>query len=128
MSHPVRALGRALLGTLFVMGGRNQLKKPAHGIAMTDAAKQRYGLAGLPDSAQLVQLNGLAMVAAGTTLALGVAPRSSALLLAGLLQPTNLAGHAFWTIDDPQRAFLQRNEFVANLAVTGGLLLVAAGD
>lgn len=126
MPNPVRALGRALLGSLFVVGGYNQLKNPTFGVAMTDAAKERYDLTRLPDSRRLVQLNGAGMVAAGTTLALGIKPRRSALLLAALLQPTNIAGHPYWEIDDPQRAFGQRNQFHTNVAVTGGLLLAAA--
>lgn len=126
MANPVQALGRALLGSLFIMGGMNQLKDPSYGIAMTDAAKDRYGLAQLPDSATLVKLNGAGMVAGGAGLALGVQPRLSALLLAGLLQPTNIAGHPFWEIDNERKSFVERNHYVTNLAVTGGLLLVAA--
>lgn len=125
MINPVKVLARGMLGALFVMGGRNQLKNPTYGIAMTDAARERYGLPDQPSSSTLVTLNGVAMIAAGTALGLGIMPRTSALLLAGLLQPTNLAGHAFWSIDDPTQALAQRNQFMANVAVTGGLLLAA---
>ncbi len=126
MVNPAKALGRLLLGSLFVTGGLNQLKDPTYGAAKTDELKERYGLAGLPESSALVKANGAAMIAGGVTLALGIKPRTSAAVLAALLQPTTLAGHAFWTIDDPQRAFAERNNFFANLAVTGGLLIAAA--
>lgn len=125
MVNPVKVLARGMLGALFVMGGRNQLKNPTFGIAMTDAARERYGLPDQPSSSTLVTLNGATMIAAGTALGLGIMPRTTALLLAGLLQPTNIAGHAFWAIDDPKQALAQRNQFMTNVAVTGGLLLAA---
>ena len=49
-----------------------------------------------------------------------------ALALAALLQPTNVVGHAFWSMDDPRKAFVERNHFMSNVAITGGLLAVAA--
>ena len=61
-------------------------------------------------------------VLAGTALALGLAPRLSALALAGSLVPTTLAGHAYWTIEDPAARKLQRIQFHKNMAMIGGLL------
>lgn len=125
MVHPVKFVARGMLGAVFITGGLNQLKDQTYGAAMTDAAKEQYGLGDLPDSELLVKLNGAGMLAAGVGLALGIKPRRAALLAAALLQPTNIAGHAFWTIDDPQRAAAQRNQFMANVAITGGLLYAA---
>ena len=111
----------------FVGGGLNQLTgDPTYPASLVDQAKERYGLEELPRSTDLVRLNGLLMVAGGAALALGVAPRRSALLLAALLQPTNVVGHAFWTMDDERKAFAERNHFLSNVAITGGLLAVAS--
>ncbi|AKT50643.1 DoxX family protein [Arsenicicoccus sp. oral taxon 190] len=127
MFHPLKAVGRLLLGSLFVGGGLNQLTgDPTHLVGLVDEATQRYGLEGLPQSADLVRLNGVLMVAGGAALGLGIAPRRTALMLAALLQPTNVVGHAFWAIDDPRRAFVERNHFMSNVAITGGLLLAAS--
>ena len=60
--------------------------------------------------------------AGGTLLALGRAPRLSALALATSLIPTTLAGHAYWTIEDPATRKLQRIQFHKNMAMIGGLL------
>jgi uncharacterized membrane protein YphA (DoxX/SURF4 family) len=67
-------------------------------------------------------------VLAGTALALGLAPRLSALALAGSLVPTTLAGHAYWTIEDPAARKLQRIQFHKNLALIGGLLFAALDE
>ena len=65
------------------------------------------------------------MVAGGTLLALGIAPRLSALVLAGSLVPTTLAGHSYWTVEDPAARKIQRIQFHKNLAMIGGLLFAA---
>ena len=64
------------------------------------------------------------MVAA-TLLAFGKAPRAAAGVLAASLVPTTLAGHAFWTFDDPAQSAQQRAHFAKNLAILGGLILAA---
>jgi putative oxidoreductase len=50
------------------------------------------------------------------------APRLCAVLLAGSLVPTTLAGHAFWTVEDPAARKSQRVQFLKNMAMIGGLL------
>ena len=82
MIHPVKAAARLMLGSLFVMGGLNQLKDQTYTGGLLDAARQRYGLPDLAAPADLVRLNGAAMITCGASLALGIAPRASALALA----------------------------------------------
>lgn len=65
---------------------------------------------------------------AGTLLALGWAPRLSALALAGSLIPTTLAGHAYWALEDPATRKIQRIQFHKNLAMIGGLLFAALDE
>jgi putative oxidoreductase len=77
----------------------------------------------LPASDELaVRGNAAVQVVGGTLLALGWAPRLSALALADSLIPTTLAGHAYWTIEDPAARKLQRIQFHKNMAMIGGLL------
>jgi putative oxidoreductase len=63
--------------------------------------------------------------ACGVLLALGVAPRLSAVVLAGSMIPTTLAGHCFWTVDDPEVREQQQVQFHKNMAMIGGLLFAA---
>lgn len=83
--------------------------------------------AGIPRPELSVRANGAAMSAAGGMLALGVAPRTAAAVLAGSLVPTTLVGHPFWKEKGQARAE-QKIQFTKNLEVLGGLLLVMADN
>lgn len=74
------------------------------------------------DDEQIVRANGAAMVAGGTLLALGKAPRLSAVALVASLAPTTAAGHAFWAAEDPAVRKAQQVQFHKNMAMIGGLL------
>src|SRR4029079_4664528 len=74
------------------------------------------------DDALVVRSNGAVQAGAGALLAAGVRPRLSALALAGSLVPTTLAGHPFWTFEDPAQRKQQQFQFTKNLAMLGGLL------
>jgi putative oxidoreductase len=80
---------------------------------------------GVPHPELAVIANGGAMVVAGLALAAGVAPRLSAAVLAALLAPTTLAGHAYWNETDPGARAQQRIQFLKNLCMMGGVLEVA---
>jgi putative oxidoreductase len=77
------------------------------------------------DDELVVRANAAVQVVGGTLLALGLAPRLSAVALAGSLIPTTLAGHAYWSIEDPAARKLQRIQFHKNMAMIGGLLFAA---
>jgi putative oxidoreductase len=80
----------------------------------------------LPEDDELVvRFNAGVQVAAGAMLAMGKAPRLSALALAASLVPTTLAGHAYWAIEDPEVRKIQRIQFHKNMAMIGGLLFAA---
>jgi len=77
------------------------------------------------ETEQAVRLNGAVQAVAGTTLGLGLLPRLSALVLAGTLVPTTLAGHRYWEIKDPELRAEQRVHFLKNVAMIGGLMIAA---
>lgn len=126
MPNPLNVLARCLLASVFVTGGINQLKSPEALAKSGERAKEEFGLSAAPlDGTELVMLNGAGMVAAGTTLALGILPRTSALALAGLLVPTTMVGHPYWRFSDNKGKYMaHRSGFYSNAAVLGGLLLV----
>src|SRR5690606_36816984 len=76
---------------------------------------------------QIVRLDGVVKVVSGSTLALGFFPRLSARALTGSMVPTTLAGHSFWKETHPAKRSIARIQFVTNLTMVGGLLIVA-GD
>lgn len=79
---------------------------------------------GLPEPETMVRLNGLTMVVAGSALGLGIKPKLAALALLGALIPTTLAGHRFWEEQSEQGRRAQETQFLKNLGLMGGLLLM----
>jgi uncharacterized membrane protein YphA (DoxX/SURF4 family) len=115
---PIRVLTRWCLAPLFVIAGAEAARAPG-------ARAEKAEHLGLPVPELATRANGGLMVVAGGALALGYHPRLAALALAGSLVPTTLAGHAFWEESDPKAISAQRVQFLKNLALLGGLLLVA---
>ncbi len=76
----------------------------------------------------MVRANAAVQVVCGALLMAGRAPRLASLALAGSLIPTTLAGHSYWTIEDPDVRKIQRIQFHKNLAMIGGLLFAALDE
>jgi putative oxidoreductase len=127
MLAPLRPAARVLTGSTYVLLGFDALRAP--GVRVDQAAGVLAAcrkIVPLPtDDELVVRGNAAAQVLSGTLLALGRAPRLSALVLAGSLIPTTLAGHAYWTIEDPAARKMQRIQFHKNMAMIGGLLFAA---
>jgi putative oxidoreductase len=108
--------GRLALSGVFIKGGWDELKEP--GIRPQMATK-----IGLPDSRELVRLNGAAMLAGGVALATGILPRAAATGLVVSLSAVTAAGHRFWDEEDPVQRGRQQGQFLKNLGIIGGLLI-----
>jgi putative oxidoreductase len=119
-------VARPLLAGMFIYGGLDAFKNPSGKTPRAEkVAPAIADVVGIDaDTEQLVQLNGAVQVAAGITLALGILPRVSALLLAFSLVPTTLAGHRFWEEEDEAARAQQTVQFLKNAAMMGGLLLI----
>jgi uncharacterized membrane protein YphA (DoxX/SURF4 family) len=128
---PIRAVARPLLASIFVFAGYQAARDPQmlapRAAKVTDKVAPK--LAGTPvpgDAESLVRINGGVQVAAGAMLAVGVAPRLCAAVLAASLVPTSVAGHAFWEETDPAARKMHQIQFAKNLSILGGLLMVVA--
>lgn len=129
---PVRTAARALLSGIFVAGGARALANPDRVVNPAKKVTDRVGPhlrkihPNFPtDERSLVRLNGAAQLAGGLMLASGRFTRSAAVVLAGSIVPTTIAGHAFWQHDDPVQRTQQQTQFLKNMAILGGLLLAA---
>jgi putative oxidoreductase len=116
-----KALGRALLSGMFIHGGYHAAKEPGGRVAMAEKA-------GVPSAELMVKVDGSLMVLGGILLALGIRPRLAALILAGCLIPTTYAGHQFWNQETKQASDQQLTQFMKNLAMLGGLIVVLAEE
>jgi uncharacterized membrane protein YphA (DoxX/SURF4 family) len=124
----IRLLARPLLGAIFVVSGLDVLASPEGRARVAKPVVDTVADA-LPfvptDPVTAVTVNAVVHLAAGSTLALGILPRLSALALATSLVPTTMAGHRFWEAqEDPQRK-QQLIHFLKNSAILGGLLIAA---
>src|SRR5690242_3243466 len=103
---PVRTVARAFLAAIFVKSGLDSVRNPDRVVETAKPTVDKMApvldAVGLPtDPRTAVRLNGAAQVVGGLMLATGKAPRVGATVLAGTLLPTTVAGHAFWTKEDP---------------------------
>jgi putative oxidoreductase len=112
-------LGALLAAGIFVHGGWTAFRDPA------GRAKKAAKL-GLPQPELMVKVNGLTMIGTGLALGLGWKPKLSALVLAGSLVPTTLAGHRFWEEQTADGRSTQLTQFLKNLAMLGGLLFLVS--
>jgi len=125
---PVRFAARTLLGYTFVRGGYAAFRNPDESADAVRPLVERVSsrFPSVPkDATTVVRATAAVQIVAGTALALGRAPRLSALLLAGTLVPAggivpHKTEHA-----TPETEARQRAEFEKNLAVLGGLVLAA---
>ncbi|MBO0775758.1 MAG: DoxX family membrane protein [Actinobacteria bacterium] len=127
MLAPLRPAARFLTGSTYALLGFDALRAPGGRVEQAGPvlAAMRTVVPLPADDELVVRGNAAVMVAGGTLLALGIAPRLSALALAVSLVPTTLAGHAYWTVEDPAARKVQRIQFHKNMAMIGGLLFAA---
>ena len=114
-------LGRTLLGLYFIVPGMSK-------VAGYEGYLDLMASKGVPLVEVLLPLTILVQVGAGLFLIAGKNLRVSALLLFGLTILINLYIHNFWALaGDPGQAHETQN-FVKNLAIAAGLLVLATKD
>ena len=124
----LRAVGRPLIASIFIIQGFETMRRPDRVAEQAEPIVKSLAAVSdiVPkDTEQAVRINGAIQFAAGALLAIGWAPRLSALAIAGTLVPTTAAGHRYWEEDDPQRT-QQRIHLLKNLSMLGGLLVAVA--
>jgi putative oxidoreductase len=113
----LRSLGQMFLASIFIIGGADAFLKPGGRVDIVAEA-------GLSNPKTAVELNGAAMVLGGTMLALDIAPKLAAVVLISSLVPTTIVGHAFWKAENKATREAQLVQFLKNLGLLGGLLLI----
>lgn len=116
---PLVVVGRILLALMFVLSGFDKLTN------IQGTAGYIAGVAGLPMPAVLAVLAGLLELVAGLAIMTGFAARWAALALAAFTLAASFLFHAFWSVPAEQQ-MVQQLLFMKNLAITGGMLIVAA--
>lgn len=110
--------GRILTAALYVPAGYGK-------IGRFDGTVAYITSKGLP-MAQVFAYGTIALeIAAGLAILAGFKARYAALALAGFTLAAGIIFHNFWAVPEAQKA-VQQIMFNKNLAITGGLLLLAA--
>lgn len=113
----VRVVTHVLLSGMFIVGGWGAFSQPG-------GRPKKVAAAGIPHPELAVALNGVFMLVAGLLLGLSIVPKVAATLLIGSMIPTTIVGHAFWTEEPGPTRESHMIQFLKNLGLIGGLLMV----
>ncbi len=109
-------VARTLFALIFLMAPLGHFTRGA-----IDAAAAK----GVVVPSLLVPVSGVLAFVGGLCIALGYAARVGAWLLVLFLVPVTLVMHRFWGLGDAAQAAMQQVQFMKNLALLGGALLIA---
>ena len=108
-------VGRALFALIFITTIFSHFTSGA-----IDAAAAH----GVPLATLAVPASGILALLGGLSILLGYRARFGALLIVLFLVPVTLIMHKFWGLSDPQLAMMQRVNFMKNVSLLGGALLL----
>lgn len=110
-------IGRILFGGYFAMMGLNHFMKTKD---MTAYAKSK----GLPSPKFAVWLTGLLLLAGGLSVLLGYQVYWGVVALVVFLVPVTFKMHQFWKEKDPNMKMAEMVNFMKNMALLGGALML----
>ncbi|HXA83593.1 MAG TPA: DoxX family protein, partial [Candidatus Dormibacteraeota bacterium] len=113
--------GRLVFGGFFLYNGINHLKE-------RKSLGQYAGAKNVPIPEVAVVATGVALVAGGTSILLGVKPKLGAAAIAGFLAGVSPVMHNFWNVQDPNQRMNEMVHFSKNLALLGGALALMGMD
>jgi putative oxidoreductase len=118
LKTPLAAAGRVLLALIFITSGFSKLGN-------LDGTAGYIASVGLPAGGALALGAGLLEVVAGLALAIGFKARWAALALGVFTIVAALLFHRYWAMPEQQQ-FMQQLLFMKNLAIAGGMFIVAS--
>ena len=118
MNHSAMLVGRILLSLVFLIAGYRKLM----GVA---ASAGYFAKLGFPMPEVMVWVAIAVELGGAILLIVGWKTRWAALLLALFTLIATFAAHRFWEVDAAQYAN-QMNHFLKNLAIVGGMIILAA--
>lgn len=127
----IRKIARPMLASVYIVDGADTVLNTTSHVEGTEVVLDRvryvlprkYAKRISSDPELVTRLIGGTKIAAGSLLAIGKAPRSSAAALALVTIPTILARNAFWETQDDAEKSTRRTGFVTNVALLGGLFI-----
>lgn len=111
-------IGRVLFSILFIYNGWNHFAQYS---GLVDYA----AMMGAPLPAVTVPLTGLMLILGGLSILTGIYHRIGSWLLAIFLILAAFIMHPFWTVEDPALASGEQLQFLKDLALAGGAILIS---
>ena len=115
MKKYIPLTGRILFSLIFLLTIMSHFKKEAIDFA---------GSKGVPVPGFLVPLSGIIAFLGGLSIVLGYKTKVGALLIILFLIPVTFFMHDFWNESNPQQMQMQMANFMKNIALLGGALLI----
>lgn len=109
-------IGRFFFSLIFILSGLNHFTSGMIGYAASQ---------GIPMANILVPFSGALALVGGLSILLGLYARVGALLIIMFLVPVTLTMHNFWSVTDPTMHQMQMIQFMKNLSMLGGAMIVA---
>ncbi len=108
-------IGRAIFGGYFLYSGINHFRHLKN-------MSQYAGSKGVPMPEVAVAATGVAMIAGGSSILLGVKPKLGTLAIMGFLAAVSPMMHDFWKVEDPNQRMNEMVNFTKNVALLGGAM------
>lgn len=119
IKHICLLLGRLLIGSYFIVPG---LQKITNYQMMTDYMQAHS----VPATTFLLPLTIVIQIVAGLAIIIGFKGKLAAFILAGLTLVICVYMHDFWTMSEGLARNHEMQNFVKNMAIMGGLLIVSS--
>ncbi len=120
MQTVAMVLGRILFGGFFIYSGYNHFAN----LGMMAGYAQAKGV---PAAKPAVAFTGLLLLVGGISTLFNFYPMIGLIALVVFFIPTTFMMHAFWKIQDPMAKMGERVNFMKNLALLGGTLMLLSG-
>ncbi|MGA1438790.1 MAG: DoxX family protein [Ilumatobacteraceae bacterium] len=95
-------------------------------LTQTEASAGYAQFKGGPNAKTMVQVTGVLMGLGGAAVVLGIFMDLAAVLIAVLMVIFAVKMHDFWKVTDPQAQAGERAQFMKNISIAGGALVIAA--
>jgi putative oxidoreductase len=110
-------MGRLIFGGFFLYSG-------VHHFLDTATLAQYAGAKGVPMPEVAVLLTGALLVVGALSILLGILPRLGLACIILFLVGVTPTMHAFWSVADPQMRQMDMGNFMKNLALLGGAMMM----
>ena len=114
-------IGRLVFGGFFLYNGINHLKE-------RKSLAQYAETKNVPMAEAVVAATGVALIAGGTSILLGVKPKLGTAAIAGFLAGVSPVMHNFWSVEEPNQRMNEMINFSKNMALLGSALALMGID